>query len=225
MTIPTSQLAFHKALLRIHTIITRGLEVCHTNCLAFAQDGFPDANTQIGFYRYTYSLLVVMDTHHRAEEEIAFPYFQSRVPSLRIEPLVEQHKQMRPHFNEMRMALASSEDASFSTTSLNHLAYACNNVHILWGMHAPAEENYFAANSESALLLTAAEQQEITRRNAEHSQKNSNPPDWVVPFLLFNLPPDEREAMSQSMPQQLTKVMVPYMWKNGWAPMKPFLLD
>jgi hypothetical protein len=226
MAILPSQLAFYNSLIRIHHIITRGIEVTHSHSLNFAEKGFPDKNTQIGFGRYAYSLMVVLESHHQIEDETAFPYFQQRLPSLRIEPIIEQHKQMRPHINSMKAAIERIQSSTLvPADTLNQLAQASGNLHILWKMHAPAEENYFANNSLSALELTYEEQLEITRRTTEKSQNQSNMPQWVVAFILYNLPPEERALMAQSMPAQVTKVLVPMVWKNEWAPMKPFLLN
>jgi hypothetical protein len=47
----------------------------------------------------------------------------------------------------------------------------------------------------------------------------------VVPFLLYNLPPEERAIFSQGMPPVVTQELVPVVWKEKWSPMKPFLLD
>lgn len=220
-----SQLAFYNSLLRIHAVITRGIEVTHSHSLIFAENGFPDQNTKVGFYRYIHSLTVVLEAHHQTEDEIAFPYFQQRLPSLRIEPIIEQHKQMRPHINTIKTInekIASSTSAPLEL--LNQMAQTSSNLRILWKMHAPAEENYFANNSLSALELTHEEQLEITKRTGDSSQR-ADSPQWVVPFILFNLPPAEREVMAQAMPSHIIKVLVPMVWKNEWAPMKPFLIE
>jgi hypothetical protein len=47
----------------------------------------------------------------------------------------------------------------------------------------------------------------------------------VVPFLLYNLPPEERAVFSQGMPPIVIQELVPVAWKEKWSPMKPFLLD
>jgi hypothetical protein len=229
MSIPESELALHKALQRIHMVITRGLEVTHHSSLALAEKFTPqgrlDADTQVGFYRYAHCLVTVLETHHKAEEEVTFPYFKERLPGLRLAPLIEQHQQMQPHIHALKASIVELASETPPTAVLEQLSQACNNVRILWTMHAPAEENYFAAHSATALQLTAEEQRTITRRTVEYSQQYSRPPEWVLAFVLYNLSPAERAEMSQSMPAHLTKMMVPIIWKNEWAPMKPYLLD
>lgn len=46
----------------------------------------------------------------------------------------------------------------------------------------------------------------------------------MVPFLLYNLPPEKRAAFAQMLPPVVTQQLVPVVWKEKWEPMKPFLL-
>jgi hypothetical protein len=58
----------------------------------------------------------------------------------------------------------------------------------------------------------------------EHSQKHSGPDYHVVPFLLFNLTPEERVTFEAEMPRIVMEQLLPVVWKEKWAPMMPFLL-
>ena len=58
----------------------------------------------------------------------------------------------------------------------------------------------------------------------ELSQQHSGPAHWVVPFLLYNLPPDRRAVFARPMPLVVTRLLVPIVWRRKWAPMRPFLL-
>jgi hypothetical protein len=42
---------------------------------------------------------------------------------------------------------------------------------------------------------------------------------------LYNLTREDREAMATMIPKTLVEEMVPVVWKEKWAPMKPFLLE
>jgi hypothetical protein len=44
------------------------------------------------------------------------------------------------------------------------------------------------------------------------------------PFLLYNLPTEERAIIAQAMPPIVTRQLVPVVWKEKWEPMSPFLL-
>ncbi len=54
--------------------------------------------------------------------------------------------------------------------------------------------------------------------------KHSGPDYLVVPFLLYNLSPEDRATMSAEMPPVVTQQLVPVVWKEKWQPMSPFLL-
>jgi len=47
----------------------------------------------------------------------------------------------------------------------------------------------------------------------------------AIPFLFYNLEDDDRTHFMSVMPPQVTQELVPFVWKDIWAPMKPFLLD
>jgi hypothetical protein len=58
----------------------------------------------------------------------------------------------------------------------------------------------------------------------EHAQQHTVPDYLIVPFLLYNLPPDKRTFFAGEMPPVVTEQLVPVAWKDKWAPMKPFLV-
>jgi hypothetical protein len=47
----------------------------------------------------------------------------------------------------------------------------------------------------------------------------------AVPFLLYNVESDDRAHFFAVMPPEITQQLVPVVWKDEWASMKPFLLD
>ena len=51
------------------------------------------------------------------------------------------------------------------------------------------------------------------------------PDSLAVPFLLYNLPPEERAMFARPMPFIVTRLLVPFVWKKRWALMRPFLLS
>jgi hypothetical protein len=50
-------------------------------------------------------------------------------------------------------------------------------------------------------------------------------PSLGVPFVLYNLPAQERAIQARTMPSAVVEELVPVVWKEQWAPMQPFLLD
>ena len=74
-------------------------------------------------------------------------------------------------------------------------------------------------------LLAPEEHTRLSGLFAEHGRKHMSPDYLIVPFLLYNLPPEERAIFARTMPLILTRLLVPLVWKKKWAPMLPFLLS
>lgn len=218
---------FYDVLNRIHKVLTRGLDVTIDNSLAFAKTGFPDKSMAVGFFRYVKSFLITLYAHHLTEDEIAFPFLQRQVPTLRLDGLVFQHQQMVPHREAIKALIEKvAEDPESDTSeSLTKIAEAATNLRVLWLMHINAEETYFTSESITATTFPKEDQANIMRQTVEYNQKYCHPAAWVVPFLLYNLRAHDRAKLAETLQPQLTKVLVPIVWKNEWAPMKPFLLD
>jgi hypothetical protein len=43
--------------------------------------------------------------------------------------------------------------------------------------------------------------------------------------MLYNLEGADRAHFMAVLPPEITQQLVPVVWKDEWAPMKPFLLD
>jgi hypothetical protein len=94
----------------------------------------------------------------------------------------------------------------------------------IWEPHIQLEERYF---SEATLngVMSLEDQRRIGDAAAKYSQEHSGPPFWVVPFILYNLEPDERAVMAVSFPASIMEELIPKVWVDQWAPMRPLLLD
>ena len=64
----------------------------------------------------------------------------------------------------------------------------------------------------------------LGQKAAAHSAAHAQPAPWAVPFLLYNLEMEDRAHFLSVMPAELTQQLVPVVWKDEWAAMKPFLL-
>jgi hemerythrin-like domain-containing protein len=206
-------------LIRIHKVITRGLEVAIERSQAFAQEGFPDASTQQGFVSYVQALASVLHGHHLTEDDLAFPYFREKLPEMPVEQLSAEHRRMEPILEEIRVAL----DGKIATATLEELNSALMRIAELWRPHIWKEEQSFDPEIVGA-LLDVNEQVRLVQQFAQHSQQHGGPDYLVVPFMLYNLSPDDRAAFSQAMPPIVTQQLVPIVWKEKWEPMVPFLL-
>ena len=66
--------------LRIHRVITRGLNVCVSKGAEYLNAGYPDPDTQQGFVLYLQTLTSVLSAHHLGEDEVAFPALKLKIP-------------------------------------------------------------------------------------------------------------------------------------------------
>ena len=203
-------------LLRIHRVITRGLAVAHENCQAFAAGGFPDDTTREGFWKYCQGLEANAHGHHMTEDDLFFPTLQERMPDTDFDVLMAEHQEMHDILTEMRTAR--------ETGSLADMGRALSKMADLWHPHIEQEEIVFRPEI-AAEVMTVPEHIEMAQKAAAHSQKHAQPAPLAVPFLLYNLEGDDRAHFLAVMPPMVTQQLVPVVWKDEWAPMKPFLLD
>jgi len=75
-----------------------------------------------------------------------------------------------------------------------------------------------------AATVSPEEDVTITQLAAQHSQKNSGPDFLVVPFILYNLPGERRDALAAQFPPVVTQQLLPGPRKEESAPTGPFLL-
>lgn len=210
-------------LIRMHMIITRALNVAIEKGRSFAHDGYPNATVWEGFIAYVRTLASALHAHHLTEEDLAFPYFRNLLPEAPFDLLIAQHREIVGALHETNAALDDVAAEPHAGGGLKRLTNALTRLADLWHPHIRVEENHFAIDRLGPLL----DQQEHRRLGgmfAEHGQKHASPDFLVVPFLLYNLPEDERAVMAQIMPPVVMQQLVPVVWKEKWEPMKPFLL-
>jgi hemerythrin-like domain-containing protein len=211
-------------LIRIHSLITRGLKVSIERGQVFAQDGFPDASTREGFVDYVQSLVSVLNAHHLTEDELVFPYLRDLMPGTPFDVLIEQHQQMMPILDEIKAAIEAVAAEERAGEALNDLNRALTKVAELWHPHIQIEEEHFSVE-KGAELISVEEHIRLAQTFAKYSQEHTDPDYLVVPFMLYNLSPEERAILASAMPPVVTQELVPRAWKEKWAPMRPFLLD
>ena len=201
---------------RIHRVITRGLAVAQENCQTFAQNGFPDDTTRSGFWKYCQGLEANTNGHHMAEDDVFFPFLRERMADTDFDELIAEHQEMHQILAEMRAAREAGSLADMHGP-LSKLAQ-------LWHPHIQKEETRFSPEV-AAVIMTVPEHIEMAQKGAAHSQQYAQPAPLAVPFLLYNLDAEDRAFFLAVMPPEVTEKLVPVVWKDEWAPMKPFLLD
>jgi hemerythrin-like domain-containing protein len=211
-------------MLRIHRAITRGLQVTLERSEAFNQAGFPDKQTQLGFSCYVRSFANLLHSHHLTEEELAFPYFAVKIPDEPYDTFLFEHSEMAGFVYEIRSLTGLKEEALLPNKALEAINCAATGICGIWYSHIIKEEKIFDPERINKLIDTP-EQIKMGRMFAEHNQKHTAPDYLSVPFLLYNLQHEDRQMISQLLPSEVTQQLVPVVWKEKWAPMKPFLLE
>jgi hypothetical protein len=210
-------------LVRIHKAITRGLTVVVTRGTQFVREGFPDVRIRQGFADYILSLAGVLGAHHLGEDEIAFPAFRPKLPEVPYGRLTADHQFIETSLAVVRMSIGELA-AGTSMEGLSTVVEALRKDTEVWIPHIQLEEKYFSQDA-IAVVMTPDEQAQVSIALGKHSQEHVGPLYLALPFVLFNLAVKDRAAMSKTLPKQVTEELIPKVWQEKWAPMKPFFLD
>jgi len=206
-------------LVRIHRVITRGLEVSIRHSRAPLE-----AATAAGFVAYVQTLAWVLHGHHVGEDQAAFPYLRQKQIDAPYILLVAEHGQMQAILDEVKPVLDRLAAKPGDRESLAFVHKALSQLAGVWQPHIAREEEHLTAQAIAA-AIGVEEQMSLAQRFAEHAQQNSGPNYLAVPFILYDLSPEDRAVMVGRMPPEVTQHLVPVVWKDQWAPLKPFLLD
>lgn len=207
----------------IHAIITRGLKVSSEAVQAAIQHGIWDVKQKEGLLNYIRALSSVLNSHHLTEDEVVFPYFRVKLPGAPWEVLMRWHQEMLGMLNEINQALEKCDRNEQIERNLAQLESTLTLLDESWQPHIQMEEDELISKAD-ALVPDEQEQLALVRQVGEHSSRNANPAPLTVPFLLYNLPPDDRRVFSQGLPPEIVQTLVPVVWKDQWESMKPFFL-
>ncbi len=208
--------------LNIHNIITRSLRVSLENAQVILQGGFQDERTREGFFNYIRALTSVMNAHHLMEDEVAFPYFRDKLPDADFDDLTFWHHKMDEILDEINLAAEKFEKNDQLETEMRNIENALSRLNDGWPLHIQPETDDFINKADA--LVPVEEQLRLVRLFAEHSQKNAIPHYLTVPFMIYNLPVEDRKVFSQGMPAEVLQNLIPVVWKEKWKSMKPYLL-
>jgi hemerythrin-like domain-containing protein len=206
----------------IHNIITRSLKVSLENAQVILQGGFQDERTREGFFNYIRALTSVMTAHHLMEDEVAFPYFRDKLPDADFDDLTFWHHKMDEILDEINLAAEKLEKDDQLETEMRNIENALSRLNEGWPLHIQPETDDFISKADA--LVPVEEQLRLVRLFTEHSQKNAVPHYLTVPFMLYNLPVEDRKVFSQGMPAEVLQNLIPVVWKEKWDSMKPYLL-
>jgi len=212
-------------MLRIHRVITRSLDVSIQRGADFAREGFPSATIQEGFALYLRALAGVLNAHHLGEDETAFPYFRERIPDAPYDKLMADHRLIEAVLEKLEAATGAVAGNAQPGDSLHTLDGVLATLYRLWHPHIGIEESILYDPERVAALMDEEENVQLSQKMGESSQKHLHAPDVEIPFVLYNLGPEDRAIMTKMLPPVVTQQLVPLVWRAKWAPMKPFLLE
>jgi hypothetical protein len=204
-------------LLRIHRAITRSLEIA----LLHSRESGPARGQREGFQRYLRALVILLNAHHQGEDEVSFPFWRVKAPQDPLDRLEQHHSQMLPWLAQISTWVESNPD--WDVASLAVLHESILSLDDLWRTHIALEEDVFSPDN-AARLLTLEENAQLAAQLAEHGRQHALPSELVLPFVLYNLTPQDRAGLAATMPAVITQQLVPGPWRETWAPMEPFLL-
>ncbi len=205
-------------ILRIHRVLTRSLTVS----IQFLQQAEQPDNLHHGFMLYLRALSALLHAHHLGEDEIGFPFWRTKSPFAPLNNLIRDHLRMMPLLEKIEIWLNS--ESGWEAPHLRRLQGILEELNTIWLLHIQLEESVMGPE-KAAALLTPAENQQLARQLAAHGQEHAQPGALVLPFILYNLPVEDRAMMAQIFPPLVTRQLVPVEWKPVWEPMKPFLLE
>jgi hemerythrin-like domain-containing protein len=211
-----------KTLATVHKVITRGLEVTRTQSQSFAEEGF-DPSVQSGFISYARTFVNFTHAHHDTEDVLIFPYAQEKMPETSFDLLIAQHREIATLLDEMNAAIDELEKSPESPERLSRVSRLAGQIGELWHAHIREEESIFSHERVNA-VATPEEQGKLLQQAAQHGMQHAGPDYLAAPFILHNLEPEDRAHMAGEMPPVISQELVPVVWKDKWAPMKPFLL-
>mgnify|MGYP000892622284 FL=1 len=203
-------------IIRFHRLITRSLEIVIQNVNKFLERGAIEELNREGFLKYAQSFSIVLEAHHVLENEKIFPYFMDKLPDAPYDRLLTQHEWIKTSLSQINSGINNLKSNVHELESLNLLKTSLGQIDKIWHPHIQIEENQIYGRVESLNLSL----KENNRLKEEYAQ----PANLVMPFVLYNLSPDDRAVLASALPEKVTKQLIPIDWKDEWASMQPFLI-
>jgi hemerythrin-like domain-containing protein len=210
-------------IIRFHRIITRSLEILIQNVNRFLEIRAIDEQKQEGFLKYIQTFSTVMDAHHVLENEKIFPYFKDKLPDAPYDQLMAQHKGVEVLLSQINDGIKSLKSNVDELKSLDLLKTDLGKIDRIWHPHIRIEEEQIYGRVGS-LNISLEETNRLREDYSQFFQEHAEPAYLVVPFVLYNLSPEDRAILAQGFPEIVTKKLVPIDWKDEWISMLPFLL-
>ncbi len=210
-------------IIRFHRIITRSLKIVIQNVNRFLEIEAIEKQKREGFLKYIQTFSTVMDAHHILENERIFPYYRDKLPDAPYDRLMTQHKWIKTSLSEINNGIKNLKSNSDELESLNLLKTSLKQIDKIWHPHMRIEEEQIYERVGS-LNPGPEENNTLKEEFSQFFGEHAEPAYLTVPFMLYNLSPEDRAIIAQGFPEVVTKKLVPIDWKDKWKPMQPFLL-
>ena len=165
----------------------------------------------------------LLNSHHLTEDDLVFPYFMKKIPHAPYSRLSEEHQKIVILLDKIQAAVEAAALGDNPKENLNKMNHLLIELQEVWHPHIHIEETDFNQDNLNQ-AYSHEEQARMSKEFAQHGAKSSGPDYLVLPFMLYNLIPEERAAMARELPPIITQQLVPIAWKEQWKSMQPFLL-
>lgn len=206
-----------------HKMISRGVDVAIDRIDLFIQEDFPDEQTREGYLNYVDALAVLLDSHHKTEDEIAFPYFQDILPDTHFNWLHQDHDLITGFLEEGVPILDQLKNSGQAKQNLGMLKEVLLKIEDRWSQHIELEEEEFVDIIDD--LSTNKERSQLFTQFGAYNQELLNPHPLTISFMLYNLEPQDRVVIINTHPKDWFIHIDNFEWEAKWQSMKPFLLS
>ena len=209
--------------IRFHKVMTRGLVVSLQNINEFLQVGSIEKLNREGFIKYVQSFSSVLHGHHQAEDEKIFPYSKDKLPEVPYERLISEHEIFNDGLQEINTVIDHLTSENDELDSIKLLKSGFNKIDQIWNPHIQIENTQLYERIRS-LNIDLEEMIRLQKEDKKFFQEHTGPAYLVMPFVLYNLSPEDRAILTQGSPEIVAKQLLSSDWKDKWTPMQPFLL-
>jgi hemerythrin-like domain-containing protein len=208
--------------IRFHKVMTRGLVVSLQNINEILQIGVEKLNHE-GFLKYVQSFSSVLHGHHQAEDSKIFPYFKDKLPEVPYERLKSEHEIFNDGLQEINTGIDRLKSGNEELNSLKLLKSGLDKIDQIWHPHIQIENTQLYERIRS-LNIDLEEMIRLRKEDKKFFQEHTGPAYLVMPFVLYNLSPEDRAILTQGSQEKETQQLLSIDWKDKWTPMQPFLL-
>lgn len=209
--------------IRLHKVMTRGIKVSLMYINKFLNDGVMEKLNREGFINYVQSFSSVLHGHHMVEDKKIFPYFKDKLPEVPYPRLVSEHEIFKEGLQQINSATDQLTKETDELESLITLKTGFDRLNEIWGPHIQIENNQLYGRMRD-LNMDPEDMLKLEKESKEFFQKNSGPGYMVIPFVLYNLSPEDRDVIGQGFPDEVTDKLLLGDWKEKWISMQPYFL-